>query len=145
MRKLTPQQEKFAKEMAKGELKQVDCYRKAYPNTKSPAVQHEEARRLTKHHGITQRIKDLKEQIEAEFTQKAVIDREFITNGILETIQRTSQKGDDTVTLKGYDMLAKMYDLNEDKQNDRIVSPEHKRAILENLHKRLIDITPEET
>jgi len=122
-----------------------DAYRHAYntENMKDVTI-NDTAWKLTIHPAIAQRIKDIKDMV----LERLVIDRTYITNGVLNTIDRTIVDRDHSNTLKGYGMLNNMYDLNEDKQNDRLLSDRNKQAILDNYRKRIeqriINVTPEE-
>jgi hypothetical protein len=73
------------------------------------------------------------------------IDRKFVTEGILKNIEDAEKIQNHAVALKGYSMLAEMYDLNEDKINDRsrFISEKDKLALVENFKSRLLDVTPE--
>lgn len=85
----------------------------------------------------------LKDKVNAKVIDKLVIDRTYITQEILDTIAATKRDKDHSNTLKGYSMLNNMYDLNEDKQNDRLVSTNNKLALVANYKRRLLDVTPE--
>lgn len=142
---LTQKQEAFV-------VKYLECdnateaYKFAYDceNT-SDAVKNKEASILLKNRKIAVRVKELKADINREVLSKVVIDRTFVTNGILDTITKADSEGDRTNTLKGLDMLGKMYDLNEDKQNDRLVSNKDRTALLDNFKQRIINVTPDES
>ena len=139
---LTPKQEAFAVKLVECD-NAAEAYRHAYSadNMKSKTIS-DEAYRLTKNPRVAQRIKDLRSQLNAKAIDGVVIDREYITRRILHNIDNAEKKGRHEVSLKGLEMLAKMYDLNEDKQNDRLISEHHKLAIYENLKQRLIDVSP---
>jgi len=137
---LTQKQEAFV-------IKYIECdnateaYRCAYntENMKEPTIGNN-AYQLMRHNGIAAKIKDLR----GAGAKKLGIDREYITKGITDTIARAIQDGDHSNTMKGYDMLGKMYDLNEDKQNDRLVSIKERQALFDNFKQRLmINVTPE--
>jgi len=141
---LTPKQEAFA-------LKYVECgiasdaYRHAYDTQKmSMRSIKDEACRVKAHPSVAPAIRELQAQIATQVVEEIVIDRKFLTEGILDTIERTRDKGEDAVTLKGLDMLGKMYDLNEDRLNDRLVTQKDRMALVEGYRQRLINVTPEE-
>ena len=102
-----------------------------------------EAYDLTRHPEIAPIIQAHRVKIESIVLDKLVIDKEFITNGILKNINAAELKEDHNVALKGYDMLSKMYDLNDDKQNDRLFTNNERLALVENFKRRLLDVTPD--
>lgn len=138
---LTKKQEAFI-------AKYLECdnataaYKHAYDtkNMKEATIGNNAYMLLKKHSEVAARIKEIKDKV----LDKIVIDRIFLTNGILDTIEKADLEGDRSNTLKGYDMLGKMYDLNEDKQNDRLMSNKDRVALINNFKRRLLDVTPEE-
>lgn len=141
---LTQKQEAFV-------VKYIECdnaseaYRHAY-NTQNmlPKTIRDSASELLNSPGVTPVIEELRAAIEEKVLGKLVIDKTFLTEGIMRNIECAEHQGDNNVALKGYDMLGKMYDLNEDKQNDRLVSDRQRASLLENFKARLLDVTPEE-
>jgi len=140
---LTQKQEAFV-------VKYLECdnatqaYRHAYNAGKMPPESiHVKANEVKSNVKVALRIKELKEAIQSKVLAKVVIDRTFLTNGILDTIEASKEDGDRSNTLKGYDMLGKMYDLNEDKLNDRkVLSDKDKLALVETLKLRMVNVTP---
>ncbi len=120
-----------------------EAYRHAYntENMKDATIGNNAYVLLKKNNDIAAKIKEIKDKV----LDKLIINREYVTKGILDTIDRAVIDDDHSNTLKGYDMLGKMYDLNEDKQNDRMMSNKDKQAIVANYKKRMIDVTPEES
>ena len=140
---LTQKQEAFV-------MKYLECgnateaYKFAYNAKKmSDKDISNEAYDLTLHPAISPRIQAHRKDIESKVLDKLVIDKEFITNGILKNIMAAELKEDNAVALKGYDMLSKMYDLNDDKQNDRLFTNNERLALVENFKRRLLNVTPE--
>ena len=88
---------------------------------------------------IKARIKEIKDKI----TESFVIDRAFLTAKILHNIEVAEANADPSAAFKGLDMLGKMYDLNKDKQNDRLFNQEERLALVENYKRRLINVTPD--
>ncbi len=139
---LTQKQEAFV-------IKYLECgnatesYRHAYDTQGKESTINNNAVRLLKNTEITHRIQEHRRTIASNALSSIIIDKAFITQGILDTITRTIASEDNANTLKGYDMLGKMYDLNEDKQNDRLFTGAERLALVENYKKRLLDVTPE--
>jgi len=121
----------------------TEAYKFAY-NTKTTreATISDSAYKVLIHPEVAQRLRELKQESKQIVLDKLVIDKEFITNGIVKNIIAAEQKDDNNVALKGYDMLSKMYDLNEDKQNDRLFTNNERLALVENFRQRLLDVTP---
>lgn len=119
----------------------TEAYRHAY-NTKSMKNKtvNDTAYKLTIHPEIAQTIKKIRDKVVEELT----IDRKYITQEVLDTIAAAKKDREHNAVLKGCEQLSKMYDLNEDKQNDRLFSSKDKQALLENFKQRMIDITPKE-
>lgn len=141
---LTKKQEAFV-------VKYIECgnateaYKHAYDCKKmSEKNIGNEGYNLLHHPVVAPKIKELKEARDNKVLEKLVIDREFVTQGILDCIKASIEKDDQGTALKGYDMLGKMYDLNQDKQNDRLVSNKERQALVENYKQRLMDVTPKE-
>lgn len=137
---LTAKQDAFALKFFEVKVAS-EAYRLVY-NAKKMSDKHiyDEASKLCKHPDITRRIQELKDNS----SSKVLIDRDYITGGILKNIKIAEQKEETNSALKGYEMLSKMYDLNEDRQNDRIVSNKERAALVENFRKRMLDVTEEE-
>ena len=140
---LTQKQEAFV-------IKYLECgnateaYKHAYNTGKmSNKDIGNEAYDLTLHPEIAPKIKQYRQAIESKALENLVIDKEYITKRILYNIEIAECKIDPAVALKGLDMLGKMYDLNEDKQNDRLFTGAERLALVENYKKRLLDVTPE--
>ena len=88
-------------------------------------------------------IKKAKKELEDTFFEDIRITKKYVTEGILKNIKGAEAKFDYAVSLKGYAMLAQLYDLNDDKKNDRMIINEKENiALLENLKKRIVDVTP---
>lgn len=144
---LTQKQEAFVAKYLECD-RAADAYRYAYSteNMSSKTINNE-AYDLTLHPEIAPIIKKAKdkvlEQIE-KILDKASIDKAYVTKRILYNLNMAETQRDPSVALKGLDMLGKMYDLNEDKQNDRLVSMKDKQALVENYKRRMLDVTPEE-
>jgi phage terminase small subunit len=120
----------------------TEAYRHAYDAENcSEAVQNNEASLLLKNREISVRINEVKQRVMDEL----IIDKKLVSEGILRNAQKAEAKEDHSTAIKGYDSLAKMYDLNEDKKNDRnALTDKHKRALVENFKKRMVDVTPRE-
>ena len=135
---LTKKREVFAIELFKGGVAS-DAYRTAFPNKMTNKQIWEESSKLSRNPMVTQRVRELRQQV----VDKVVIDKKFVTEGILRNIEAAEAKEDGSVALKGYDMLGKMYDLNDDKQNDRLFTGAERQALVENYKRRLLDVTPD--
>ena len=99
---------------------------------------------LLKNPKVSQVIKKAKKELEDTFFEDIRITKKYITEGILKNIKGAEAKFDYAVSLKGYAMLAQLYDLNDDKKNDRMIINEKENiALLENLKKRIVDVTPD--
>ena len=141
---LTPKQEAFV-------LKYLECsnasesYRHAYNtgNMKEETI-HRKAKEVIDNGKVAARLQELKQEIQAPIVEQLKIDRKFITEEALNAIEVAKEKKDSAVVLKGLEMLNKMYDLNEEKHNDRLISAKDRQALVENVRKRLIDVTPGE-
>ena len=122
-----------------------EAYRHAYntENMKCKTIVNN-AYELTQHKDVAGMVQRVKDEAKERVIEQLVIDRTYITQEILDTIDETKIDRDHSNTLKGYGMLNNMYDLNEDKQNDRMMTQRNKQAILENYRKRMLDVTPEE-
>ena len=137
---LTAKQEAFA-------IKFVECgiasdaYRANYStsNMKDETVWNNSYMLLNRSE-VKARVRELRDKI----ADKLVIDKQYVTDGIIRNITGAEEDKERATALKGYDMLAKMYDLNEDKQNDRVIRQKDREALLENFKQRLVDVTPEE-
>ena len=134
---ITAKQEAFALKWFETKTA-ADAYRAVYSvkNMARASIQ-DAASKLARNPVVVQRIQELKEQS----ASKILIDREYITQGIIKNIAGAESCGERGVALKGYEMLSKMYDLNEDRQNDRLVSPKERAALVENFRARMLDVT----
>lgn len=120
-----------------------EAYRHAYsPKNPKDETVWNNAYKLLKHNEVAARVDEFKTAIKIKVLDELVIDRMYVTRGITDTIERAVRDDDHSNTLKGLDMLGKMYDLNEDKKNDRMMSNKDKQAILANYKARMIDVTP---
>jgi hypothetical protein len=140
---LTLKQEKFA-------IKYAECgsgleaYKFAYNASKMKDTSiSEEAYRLLRNPDVALVVQQCIDKAKELTLQKMVIDREYITNRILYNIKMAEDKKEPQTALRGLGMLSEMYDLNQDKINDRLISDNNKNALLENLRQRLIDVTPD--
>ena len=142
--KLTAKEELAVSHFMRGEKKTIAYELAGYGVTSPRKTLNENACRFFKRKKIAARIDQLTRKVEKSVMQELKIDRKFVTEGILRNIEMAEMKKEGNVALKGYEMLSKMYDLNEDKINDRVVSDKNKMALLENLKQRMVDVTPEE-
>ena len=109
---LTQKQEAFI-------AKYLECdnataaYKHAYrtENMKEKTIVNN-AYELTINRDVAGMIQQMKQSIQDRVLDELVIDRKFLTQGITDTIARAIDDDDHSNTLKGYDMLGKMYDLN---------------------------------
>ncbi|CAB4214416.1 Terminase small subunit [uncultured Caudovirales phage] len=140
---LTQKQEAFVMKYLETD-NATEAYKFAY-NTKTTrdATIHDNAYKVLIMPEVSQRIRELKQESNQIVLTKLVIDKEFITNGIIKNIIAAELKEENAVALKGYDMLSKMYDLNDDKQNDRLFTDRERVALVENFKARLLNVTPE--
>ncbi len=118
-----------------------EAYRHAYntENMKDATIGNNAYMLLNKNSEVAAKIKEIKDKV----LSAIVIDRKYITREVLDAIERAKLADDNNVVLKGCDQLSKMYDLNEDKQNDRMISNKDKIALVENYRQRMLDVTPE--
>lgn len=110
-----------------------------YGGNSQPKTITENACRFFKRSKVIARIKEIREKV----VEELVIDRKYITQEVLDAIEEAKKDREHNVVLKGCEQLSRMYDLNEDKINDRMISDKHKEALLENFKQRMLDVTPE--
>jgi len=124
------------------------AYKHAYDTEDMNAYTiNNEAYDLTLHPDIAPILKKAKDKVLEELEKimlENAINKKYVTKRILYNLDMAETQRDPSVAFKGLDMLGKMYDLNEDKQNDRMMTQRNKQAILENYRKRMLDVTPEE-
>jgi hypothetical protein len=129
-KKLTPKQEKFAQNVAKG-LSQVDSYRDAYDVTKDNKHTHRvKAYEVAKNGDVAAMIADLKARAE----QGVVWTREMAMTALLDTYQLARDQNHATGATGALKELNAMYGFNEatkiniggQKGNPIIIAPEEK-------------------
>lgn len=140
---LPPQEEKAVQYFMQGKDKTAAYKLAGYGGKSTHKTIQENACRFFKRSKIVARIEQLTQEIQAPIVEELKIDRKFITEETLDAIQVAKSKQDSSVVLKGLEMLNKMYDLNEEKHNDRLMSSKDRLALAENLKQRLLDVTPE--
>ena len=137
--KLTNQQENFAQKFVEYGVASK-AYRESYNikiATNSTIWTAAYKLRMLAH--VKHRIQQLIEQRRASIH----IDREKITLDLLELVEKSKQTGldgskaDASSLLKAYEMLNKMYDLNQDAKEDRHITNRNKQDLLDNLKLRI--------
>lgn len=137
---LTSQEEEAIQFFMQGNDKTASYKMAGYGGSSSSKTLNENACRFFKRNKIVARIKELNDAI----TEKFVVDRQYVTEGIIRSIEIAEKNGDASNMRQGFAELSKLYDLSEEKHNDRLISQRDKEAVIENLRARLIDVTPEE-
>ncbi len=129
-KKLTPKQEKFAQNVAKG-LSQVDSYRDAYDVTKDNKHTHRvKAYEVAKNGDVAAMIADLKARAE----QGVVWTREMAMTALLDTYKLARDQNHATGATGALKELNSMYGFNEavkvnlggQKDNPILIAPEEK-------------------
>lgn len=117
----------------------VEAYEHAY-NTENMqrATMQNNSGVLLREEEVQQEIKALNKVINAKVIQRTQVDREYITNGIIDCIKQSKFKDDYNTALRGYGMLAQLFDINEDKINDRgIITKKEQTALMHQYNKRM--------
>jgi len=137
--KLTNQQENFAQKFVEYGVASK-AYRESYNiKTELNATIWTSAYKVRVKPHVNKRIQQLIEQRRASVH----IDREKITVDLLELVEKSKQTGldgskaDASSLLKAYEMLNKMYDLNQDAKEDRHITKQNKQELLDNLKLRI--------
>jgi hypothetical protein len=129
-KKLTPKQEKFARNVAKG-MKQVDAYRDAYDaKTSSKNSQRVQAFEVARNSNVSDMIADLKARAE----QGVVWTREMAMTALLDTYKLARDQNHAQGATGALKELNAMYGFNEatkiniggQKGNPIIIAPEEK-------------------
>jgi len=93
-KQLTPQQKKYAREVAKGK-KKVDAYRAAYPNATSPATLTAEPYRLAAHPRVAAEIAALEAAERAQAYRTPSRLRALVVETLAQVATDTTQKTSD--------------------------------------------------
>ena len=108
-KKLTPKQEKFARNVAKG-MKQVDAYRDAYDaKTSSKNSQRVQAFEVARNSNVSDMIEDLKRRAE----KGVVWTREMAMTALLDTYHMAKDQNSATGATGALKELNSMYGFNE--------------------------------
>lgn len=139
-KELTHKQEKAIEYFLKGNDKTTAYKMAGYGGKSSPKTLSEEACKLFKLPHVQARIKELQDAVK----NRLKIDLAYVTKGIIESIEIARMKEDPSNMRQGYAELAKLFDLNKEKQHDRLISQRDREAVLENLRERLVDEVAED-
>lgn len=132
--KLTTKQNLFAETIAKGKVNSLsDAYRMHYKTDKMKAsTVHQEACKLAANPKVTERILEVRQQIDRAMVASAVSDEDRIRTKLRTLLDEATGLPAENVMLRAADLLAKVNGLYVTKIEDsRVKTPEEVRAELE--------------